>query len=184
MLHSLTDAQRAKLSGWTQRWIDIGLSTEPADKRTFERAVRTLYLEQRRNAPSRVIWTGSPLAVDLVMMHLTATADTPEFDLSFLPRCVAEQVREIVRVETGSQFIRGTRMQLQRHDNQSTLFSRAISRRRLVDPEREVCRALWEPGDRIFSAGRLWNRATHKGGQACPRPARNRQECRVLVRRG
>src|ERR1700720_1231186 len=107
-LYSLTDAQRAKLSGGAQQWIAIGLSTEPADRATFERAVRTLYVEQGHNAPSRVIWTGSPLAVDLVMMHMTATADTPEFDLSFLPRCVAEHVRELVQVDTGSRVLRGT----------------------------------------------------------------------------
>jgi hypothetical protein len=113
-LYSLTDAQRAKLSEWAQQWIAIGLSTEPADRLTFERAVRTLYVEQGRNTPSRVIWTGSPLAVDLVMMHLTANADTPEFDLSFLPRCVAEHVRELVQVETGSRVVRGTLVDLER----------------------------------------------------------------------
>jgi hypothetical protein len=112
-LYSLTEAQRAKLSEWAQQWIAIGLSTEPADRPTFEHAVRTLYLEQGRNAPSKVIWTGSPLAVDLVMMHLTANADTPEFDLSFLPRCVAEHVRELVQVETGSRVVRGTLMKLE-----------------------------------------------------------------------
>lgn len=112
-LYSLTDAQRAKLSGWAQQWIAIGLSTEPADRATFERAVRTLYVEQGRKTPSKVIWTGSPLAVDLVMMHLTASADTPEFDLSFLPWCVAEHVRELVRVETGSPVVRGTQVQLE-----------------------------------------------------------------------
>src|SRR4029453_18531050 len=60
-----------------------------------------------------VIWTGSPLAVDLVMMHLPSNAATPEFDLSFLPRCVAEHVREVVRVETGSRVVYGTLEQLQ-----------------------------------------------------------------------
>jgi hypothetical protein len=112
-LCSLICTQRARLSGWAQQWIAIGLSTEPAERRTFERAVRTLYAEQGRQAPLRVIWTGSPLALDLVMMHLTSNADTPEFDLSFLPQCVAEHVREIVRVETGSLVVRGTLMQLE-----------------------------------------------------------------------
>jgi hypothetical protein len=113
-LHSLTDAQRAKLSDWAQRWIGIGLSTERADRRMFERAVRALYLEQGRNAPSRVIWTGSPLAVDLVMTHLTANVDAPELDLSFLPQSVADHVRKVVRVETGSPVVHGTREQVQR----------------------------------------------------------------------
>jgi hypothetical protein len=111
-LYALTHAQQAKLSEWAQQWIATALSTEPADRPTFERAVRTLYVAQGRQAPSRVIWTGSPLAVDLVMMHLTSNADTSEFDLSFLPPCVAEHVRELVRVETGSRVIRGTLKQL------------------------------------------------------------------------
>ena len=111
-LYALSDAQRTKLSEWAQQWIAIGLSTEPADRPTFERAVGMLYVEQGRKAPS-VIWTGSPLAVDLVMMHLTSNAATPEFDLSFLPRCVVEHVREVVRVETGSRVVYGTLEQLQ-----------------------------------------------------------------------
>jgi Domain of unknown function (DUF6745) len=111
-LYSLTDAQRTRLPQWAQQWLAIGLSTEPADRPTFERAVGMLYVEQGRKAPS-VIWTGSPLAVDLVMMHLTSNAATPEFDLSFLPRCVAEHVREVVRVETGSRVVYGTLEQLQ-----------------------------------------------------------------------
>jgi hypothetical protein len=111
-LYALSDAQRAELSEWAQQWITTGLSTEPADRPSFKRAVRALYLEQERNPPSRVIWTGSPLAVDLVMTHLTSTAAAPELDLSFLPSRVAEHVREVVRVETGSRVIRGTVEQL------------------------------------------------------------------------
>ena len=112
-LNSLTKAQGAKLADWAQKWTRIGLSTEPADRPAFERAVRALYLEQGRNAPSRVIWTGSPLAVDLVMTHLTANANAPELDLSFLSRSVADHVREVVRVEAASPVIRGTHKQLQ-----------------------------------------------------------------------
>jgi hypothetical protein len=112
-LSALTDAQRAKLSDWAQQWIAIGLSTEPVDRATFERAVRTLYLEQGRTPPARVIWTGSPLAVDLVMTHLTASSDAPALDLFGLPGDVAQDVREIVRAETGSPVVRGRRKQLE-----------------------------------------------------------------------
>ncbi len=113
MVKSLGDAERLKLSAWAQQWIDTALSTEPADRRTFEHAVRTLYTAQGLPAPARVIWAGSPLAVDLIMMHLTSDTYTPEFDLSFLPRRVAEHVREIVRLETGSRVLRGTHQKLQ-----------------------------------------------------------------------
>ncbi len=112
-LSSLTDAQRAKLAGWAQQWLATGLSNEPADRPTFERAVRTLYEEQGRKAPSRVIWTGSPLAVDLVMTHLTTSADAPAIDLSFLNGDIAHDVREIVRAETGSPVVRGRRSELE-----------------------------------------------------------------------
>ena len=54
-LYSLADAQRAKLSEWAQQWIAIGLSTEAADRPTFERAVRMLYVAQGQQAPARVI---------------------------------------------------------------------------------------------------------------------------------
>jgi capsid protein len=84
-LYSLSDAQRARLSEWAQQWLAIGLSTEPADRPTFERAVAR-YTLSKGECTSRVIWTGSPLAVDLVMMHLTSNADTPEFDCPFCPR--------------------------------------------------------------------------------------------------
>jgi hypothetical protein len=41
----------------------------------FERAVRTLYVEQGRNAPSRAIWTGSPLAVDLASSRRASASE-------------------------------------------------------------------------------------------------------------
>lgn len=73
-----------------------------------------LYVEQGRTPPARVIWTGSPLAVDLVMTHLTASADAPALNLSGLSRDLAHDVREIVRAETGSPIVRGTSKQLER----------------------------------------------------------------------
>lgn len=39
----LSDEERARCDEWADRWIDIGLSTRPADRERFEAAVRDCY---------------------------------------------------------------------------------------------------------------------------------------------
>src|SRR5687768_15608893 len=54
-IEKLTDAERAKMPGWAEKWIALGLSTQPADRPMFEAAATRCYLAARLNPP-RFVW--------------------------------------------------------------------------------------------------------------------------------
>jgi hypothetical protein len=58
----LTPAQKARLPEFVQKWTDIGLSTEPANRAEAERGVRLAYKLAGLKEPERIIWCGSPLS--------------------------------------------------------------------------------------------------------------------------
>src|SRR5438309_368358 len=62
-IDSLTDAQRARFPEWVAKWIKIGLSTERADRKRFEKAVAVCYRETGLEPPKKVVWVTSPLAL-------------------------------------------------------------------------------------------------------------------------
>jgi hypothetical protein len=64
-IESLTATQEAAMSGWVAKWTAIGLSTERANRATFESAAAECYRAARLAPPKRVVWTTSPLAVAL-----------------------------------------------------------------------------------------------------------------------
>ena len=57
----ITNAQRARFPEFVQKWTDIGLSTQPADREKAERAIRGLYALARLKEP-RVIWLPCPFS--------------------------------------------------------------------------------------------------------------------------
>ena len=59
----LTADQQAQLEPWAQRWLAIGLSTEPADWDTWEEGARECYGFADIDWPGRVERVGSPLAL-------------------------------------------------------------------------------------------------------------------------
>lgn len=64
-IDKLTEAQRAKIDAWADRWIEIGLRTGKADRQTFEAAARRCYEHAKIPWPGRVVWVTSPLVVAL-----------------------------------------------------------------------------------------------------------------------
>ena len=59
---TLTPEQTAQLQPWADRWIGIGLSTDPADFDAFEGHARRAYLAAGLEWPGIVIRVSSPLA--------------------------------------------------------------------------------------------------------------------------
>jgi hypothetical protein len=59
----LTDEQRAQFDAHTDKWIDIGLRTGPADRELFERSVRDCYRYAGIDFPEVVVWVPSPLVL-------------------------------------------------------------------------------------------------------------------------
>jgi hypothetical protein len=61
-LERLTPAQEARLPAIRDKWVGIGLSTEPADRPRAEAAVRLAYRRAGLAEPTDIMWTGSPMA--------------------------------------------------------------------------------------------------------------------------
>lgn len=64
-IESLTDEQRAQFQPWVEKWVAIGLSTEPADFDKAESAVRKCYDLIGADQPKLILWVGSPYAAHL-----------------------------------------------------------------------------------------------------------------------
>ena len=63
VIDRLTEEQMVQLAGFRDRWIAIGLSTEPADRERAERAIGQAYRAARLRPPEVIEWCGSPAAV-------------------------------------------------------------------------------------------------------------------------
>lgn len=62
---SLTAAQKARFAEFRDKWIEIGLSTEPADRVEAERGIKESYCVAGLKEPERIVWCGSPLSQGL-----------------------------------------------------------------------------------------------------------------------
>jgi hypothetical protein len=63
-IDSLTPEQSARMAEFSDKWIKIGLSTEPADRPKAEAAIAIIYKIAGLKAP-RIIWCSSPMAMAL-----------------------------------------------------------------------------------------------------------------------
>ena len=64
MLTHLTEEQKSFMKPLAEKWIKIGLSTEPADRKTFEENVQKCYKFAGLN-PAPVFWVDDPLTLAL-----------------------------------------------------------------------------------------------------------------------
>lgn len=62
-IDSLTEAQKAQMDAWADRWISIGLRTGDADRAKFEAAAKRCYEHAGIPWHGNVVWTTSPLAM-------------------------------------------------------------------------------------------------------------------------
>ena len=65
MLDKLTDAQLARIAEYRDKWIAIGLSTEPACREKAENAIKRMYSSAGLSQPRKILWCGSPLSQGL-----------------------------------------------------------------------------------------------------------------------
>src|SRR6516164_11490923 len=61
-IEGLTPEQIARFAEFRDRWIEIGLCTEPADRPRAEAAVREMYRQGGLEPPAKIVWCGSPLS--------------------------------------------------------------------------------------------------------------------------
>jgi hypothetical protein len=64
-IYELTEAEKARMGEWADRWIEIGLRTRDSDRSKFQKAVRECYRFAGLEAPKVIVWTPSPLVVAL-----------------------------------------------------------------------------------------------------------------------
>jgi len=82
----LTDEQLAQTGPWAQKWIDIGLSTEPADFDKAEEAALKCYDLIKQDRPKEVLRVASPWAAiyegsKRAMFYKNGGKDVPEGEL-------------------------------------------------------------------------------------------------------
>jgi hypothetical protein len=57
--------QELLMNEYRDKWIKIGLSTEPANREKAEEAVNKLYILAGLNPPKKIVWCGSPMSQGL-----------------------------------------------------------------------------------------------------------------------
>ena len=60
---SLTPEQTAQMAVYRDKWIAIGLSTDPADRPRAERGIHLAYKAAKLSPPATIIWCDSPMAI-------------------------------------------------------------------------------------------------------------------------
>ena len=63
MIEKLTPEQTARFPEFADKWIKIGLSTEPADRPRAEAAIRLMYEAGGLLPPEKIVWFDSPSAM-------------------------------------------------------------------------------------------------------------------------
>jgi hypothetical protein len=71
-IERLTDAQKARAAEFRDRWMQIGLCTDPADRPRAEAAIRQIYRLGGLEPPVRIVWCGSPLSQGLTRSIMVA----------------------------------------------------------------------------------------------------------------
>ena len=74
-IETLTPEQIGRFQEFIERWTEIGLSTDPADRPRAEAAVRKMY-EIAGLAPPRVVWCGSPAGMAITRAVLLKMPDS------------------------------------------------------------------------------------------------------------
>lgn len=69
-IESLTLEQQAMMSVYRDKWMAIGLCTEPADRPRAETALRLIYKESALTTPKQIVWVSSPMSGALVISFL------------------------------------------------------------------------------------------------------------------
>jgi len=66
LINILSEEQKEKFIEYREKWINIGLSIEPANRKIAERAINELYILADIEKPKKIVWCGSPFSQELV----------------------------------------------------------------------------------------------------------------------
>ncbi len=74
MIEQLTPVQESRLPEFCDKWLKIGLCTDPADRQEAERGIAEAYEIAGRDVP-RIVWCTSPLAMCLTRVAIKNLAN-------------------------------------------------------------------------------------------------------------
>jgi len=86
MTECLTPEQKAELPKFVDKWIKIGLSTEPADRPRAEAAIELLYKTAGLTPPKKTVWFNNPYLMFLKYMEINGSAKGKPDTGSIYPR--------------------------------------------------------------------------------------------------
>ncbi len=101
---SLSQRQHSRLTEFRDKWIEIGLSTEPAQREKAEAAIRRMYTCAQLPPPRKIVWCGSPLSQGLtraIMLDKKLRASVGDSARTFVRDSVRESVGRSVREAVG-----------------------------------------------------------------------------------
>jgi hypothetical protein len=101
LIETLTPEQIARFAEFRDRWIEIGLCTEPADRPRAEAAIREMYRQGGLEPPKKIVWCGSPLSQGLTFAiildrKLTRQIWASDWDNIILDKELTRQIRDSV----------------------------------------------------------------------------------------
>lgn len=94
-INELTDAQKEQLSVYRDKWIKIGLSTDPANREEAEKAIKLSYQLAGLKEPEKIIWSESPFAQGIIRgLYLNnddikKSVDPSIYDSIFSPKWIS-----------------------------------------------------------------------------------------------
>ena len=77
LIDKLTPEQEAMIPVYRERYLQIGLSTEPCDRPRAEAALRASYKFQKLTATPEIIWADSPFAGAVIAARLANGVEKP-----------------------------------------------------------------------------------------------------------
>ena len=91
MITQLTPEQEAQLEVYAEKWRDIALSTDPANRSEAEQGVKLAYLSAGLAPPSSIIWCESPNAMRLATIVLYFFGSWRRKNLGYIFRNLEEE---------------------------------------------------------------------------------------------
>ena len=92
-IKKLTQAQIDRFPEFVEKWTEIGLCTEPADRLGAAKNIRLAYEIAERSHPEKIVWTTSPLAHALTIASVLSMGT---YDKASVRESVLHSVRESV----------------------------------------------------------------------------------------
>ena len=93
-IKKLTPEQKARMKGWTDKWIEICLHTGAADREKFAKGAEKFYRYVSDAWPGNVVWTPSPMVLALAAPVALAAAKLRRHRL--LQNVANDAVRDVV----------------------------------------------------------------------------------------